>query len=397
VVKLDRDRTLIPACDVSMPKYEQILIATKDIPEVEAVKVGFQLVLEEGLKTVVQHRILNKEKFYNHESGATDIPDLGAKFMQTCKNSGVDGVILGFFSGPATADAWIRAAKEQNLKIIGESYLGFSGFLADEGGYINRETVARMHKDLLGLGLKDFILPARSIYTPEKDLKLLERLEQIIRNGQGNVIHRFVNGGLDAKITEITAPEAMEIALPKLAKMAHDHGKKVIYDHQKAGTTTATKGQRYCDACKEAGVDYAIFFPQAGYETERAWIAAAKNSGITPIIGGKMTHPKYVASEGGYIDDSAIERMYSFGKELGAMGFVAPGNQPDEIKRIRGYVDIPGQRVELYMPGFGMKYQKGEITQAGAAAGKHFHPIVGRDITSAENMKEAAMALAAKL
>src|SRR3989338_7696904 len=44
----------------------------------------------------------------------------------------------------------------------------------------------------------------------------------------------------------------------------------IIYDHQKAGTDIPDMGSKFMQACKLA--DAVILFPQAGPETEAAWI-----------------------------------------------------------------------------------------------------------------------------
>src|SRR3989338_6209427 len=71
----------------------------------------------------------------------------------------------------------------------------------------------------------------------------------------------------------------------------------VIYDHQKAGTDIPDTGKAFMKACK--GVQAVILFPQAGPETEAAWIKAAQDADMPVIVGGEMTHKGFLMSDNG--------------------------------------------------------------------------------------------------
>ena len=47
------DKGVIPACDVTITRLEEIVRKTADIPKIVAYKVGFVLGLSEGLPNVV--------------------------------------------------------------------------------------------------------------------------------------------------------------------------------------------------------------------------------------------------------------------------------------------------------------------------------------------------------
>lgn len=86
--------------------------------------------------------------------------------------------------------------------------------------------------------------------------------------------------------------------LPKVVELAREYtNKPIIYDHQKAGTDILATGKNFARTVKNADVDAVILFPQSGPETEKAWIEAAFERDLDVIIGGLMTHPKYVRSE----------------------------------------------------------------------------------------------------
>ncbi len=182
---------------------------------------------------------------------------------------------------------------------------------------------------------------------------------------------------------------ALSIGLPKAVEIARKYtDKPIIYDHQKAATDIPHTGSPFAKVCKQAGIDAVILFPQAGPETERAWIDFARNEDLEVIVGGLMTHKKYVRSEGGYIADEAIVEMYECAANLGINDYVVPGNNPESIRKIRDMLVREHSSPVFYSPGF--LTQGGRVDAAIEAAGTHFHAIVGRAIYDAPDMHEAA-------
>lgn len=178
--------------------------------------------------------------------------------------------------------------------------------------------------------------------------------------------------------------------LPRVVELTRKYNNKpIIYDHQKAGTDIPDTGKNFARTMKNAGVDAVIFFPQSGPETEKAWIEAAFEQGLGVIIGGLMTHPKYVRSEGGYLADEATMEMYLNAADLGVSDFVVPGNRPDDIRRIRETLEQRGVSPTFYAPGF--VAQGGSISDAAKVAGNSWHAIVGRGIYKAEDIRKAAL------
>jgi orotidine-5'-phosphate decarboxylase len=185
-------------------------------------------------------------------------------------------------------------------------------------------------------------------------------------------------------------------ALEKVVETARKHTKKpLIYDHQKAGTDIPDTGKNFAKVCKKAGLDAVIFFPQAGPETERAWIYHALDSGLSVIVGGRMTHPAYSQSEGGFISDEGALEMYRIAARAGINSFVVPGNKPDVIKTVREMVEAEGVEPSFFAPGF--VAQGGKIDDATKVAGDRWHAIVGRGIYHAADMKAAAIEHTSKL
>jgi len=167
--------------------------------------------------------------------------------------------------------------------------------------------------------------------------------------------------------------------------------KPIIYDHQKAGTDIPDTGKNFARVCKDAGVNAAIIFPQSGPETERAWIYHLLDNGMEPIVGGIMTHPAYLQSEGGFINDKGAFDMYRIAADAGISNFVVPGNKPDIISRVKDIVmeGRPWMSPSFFAPG--LVAQGGRIEDAAEAAGDSWHAIIGRGIYQAEDMRKAAI------
>jgi orotidine-5'-phosphate decarboxylase len=154
----------------------------------------------------------------------------------------------------------------------------------------------------------------------------------------------------------------------------------IIYDHQKGGNDIPDMGLVFAQKMKQAGIDAAIPFPFTGPATQEMWIKSLQDAGIVPIVGGIMTHKKFLVSEGGYIFDDAPQRIYHLGCKLGVQHFVVPGNKMAWVEKIRGWlVEILGEgNFVLYAPGF--ITQEGSISDCGLVAGKYWHAIMGSGI-----------------
>src|SRR3989344_5471565 len=192
----------------------------------------------------------------------------------------------------------------------------------------------REARSAIGRGLEQKIIKRDRSVLPACDVETLEQFEKLIEqttdvDGIGGYKIGFELGlgfGLSAVVD--------------VARKYTD--KPIIYDHQKAGTDIPDTGKNYARLMKRAGVDTVIFFPQSGPETERAWIYHALDNGLNVIVGGRMTHPAYSVSEGGYITDEGALDMYRIAARAGINNFVVPGNKPDVIKQIRDVIEAEG-------------------------------------------------------
>ncbi|MGC4116872.1 MAG: orotidine 5'-phosphate decarboxylase [Myxococcales bacterium] len=168
--------------------------------------------------------------------------------------------------------------------------------------------------------------------------------------------------------------------LPEVVRRIRERSKKpVIYDHQKAATDIPDTGVAFAKTLARAGIDEAILFPQAGPATLEAWTRALQAEKLKVIVGGVMTHAKYLASEGGFLQDDRILGAYAEASKLGVKSFVVPMTKPERVREVAERLG-PGDW-EFYSPGLGK--------QGGALAGfeflKRHYAIVGRSLLEAKD------------
>lgn len=230
------------------------------------------------------------------------------------------------------------------------------------------------------IGLKRSLIPACDVPTIMQFSELAEKTAGVKKIGAYKI-------GFEL---------ALRYGLKKVTEVAREHtGKPLIYDHQKAATDIPDIAGKFASVCKKAGVDAVIIFPMAGPETEKAWIGACMKEGLGVIVGGEMTHRAYLESEGGFIADSAPERIYGIAAGLGVRDFVVPGNKPEKIRKYRKFFENLGIKPVLYSPG--LVAQGGSLTEAAGAAGGNWHAIVGRALYGAKDFRKAAEQLAREL
>lgn len=158
----------------------------------------------------------------------------------------------------------------------------------------------------------------------------------------------------------------------------------IIYDHQKGCTDIPQMGGPFVRICKSASVDAAIFFPMSGPRTLEAFVAAARDNNLLPIVGLTMTHPGYLRADGGYITDQAPELICEACLKIGVTDFVLPGNKPAIVSQFsRGSLSTLSS-AGIFMPGIGS--QGGDLVSAFSAASPHRRfAIVGSAIYNSKD------------
>ncbi len=263
-------------------------------------------------------------------------------------------------------------ANTENREATGRKIERLSNYLRVYGTEAARGKVGKLEQTIMERDRS--VIPACDIPTIEEFEELVKQTADI--EGIGGYKIGFELG--------------LGYGLPRVVETARKHTKKpLIYDHQKAATDIPPTGKNFARVMKNSGIDAVIFFPQAGPETERAWIFHALDNELKVIVGGRMTHPAYAVSEGGFITDEGALEMYRIAARIGVNDFVVPGNKPEVIKQIREIVEAEGSRPVFYAPGF--IAQGGSLSDAAQVAGERFHGIVGRGIYEAKDMRQAAL------
>jgi orotidine-5'-phosphate decarboxylase len=216
---------------------------------------------------------------------------------------------------------------------------------------------------------KEFkIIPALDV----TDLAVLERLLAKIGN------HPFVYG------FKLGFSLGLGFGIPRVVELIRKYSEKpVIYDHQKAGTDIPDTGTLFAETMQKGGVQEVIIFPQAGPNTEKAWIAALHERNLKVIVGGIMTHAGFLQSEGGFIDDGAPAAIYTSAIEAGVNSFVVPLTKSLPVTELLKNLSFP-PNAEFYSPGFG---HQGGNAGLFPLISRHYL-IVGRSLIAAENPME---------
>ncbi|KXK10166.1 MAG: hypothetical protein UZ22_OP11002000898 [Microgenomates bacterium OLB23] len=123
----------------------------------------------------------------------------------------------------------------------------------------------------------------------------------------------------------------------------------VIFDYQKAGNDIPDMGKVFAKICKDANVDSAILFPFAGAMTVREWIKALQDNGVNVMVGALMTHPEFLWSEGGIINDAGPARVYEMAAREGVVDFVVPGTKLEAVATIKKAARWSGRQRTVFI------------------------------------------------
>lgn len=155
-------RSIIPACDVpDKSEFENLIKKTYKVPGVGAYKLGLELTIQYGLKSLVEivKKYTNLPTIYDHQKAGTDIPALGTKFSKVCRSAGVEAVILFPFGGMATERNWIKSCQDEGLVILVGAHMTQENFLYSEGGFIADDAPKKIFQIAAECGITDFVVP----------------------------------------------------------------------------------------------------------------------------------------------------------------------------------------------------------------------------------------------
>ena len=231
----------------------------------------------------------------------------------------------------------------------------------------------------------DRIIPIKRSVIVAADVGNIGELKHLAQNVQG------VPGIGGFKIGFRMAFKGIDTAVSAVRCFYNDPFVPIIYDHQKAGNDIPNMGKGFANDLANAGVTAVILFPFAGPVTQEVWIKSCFDAGLQVMVGGIMTHQRFLVSEGGYIADEAVERIYLLACRFGVRHFIVPGNKLKWVKKIRGWLieELGEDNFVLYAPGF--IDQTGDINECAQVAGDEWHAIVGSAIYEAKDIHKAAM------
>lgn len=186
----------------------------------------------------------------------------------------------------------------------------------------------------------------------------------------------------------------LEVGLKQVVAAVRQFSQKpVIYDHQKAASDIPDTADLFMQVCAEAGIDCVILFPTTGPVVLKQWVEAAQRFKLRPMVGGLMTHPSYLVSEGGFIHDDAASLIYMQAAELGVVDFVLPATKPDFAWSMHAALASRGYQPSFYSPGIGT--QGGSWQTLQRPDGPPWHAIAGRSLLAGGHYLENAKKLLA--
>lgn len=165
----------------------------------------------------------------------------------------------------------------------------------------------------------------------------------------------------------------------------------IIYDHQKFGADDpAFCGGSFLETLKDAGVDAVFIFPFGGIASLKAAVDKSIDTGLIPIIGGDMVHRGYTTEDSGYLENSAPQKMYLDGADMGAMHFVIPCTRLDRMRiycrRLESMVNNP----VLFITGVGLDVCDDLIKACEVVKQHRSYAVIGKEITGEKDYGKAA-------
>ena len=167
-VRLQSSHGILIALDMeSLDHMRKVVEQTSSIAGVIGYKVGLTATLRLGLGNAVHHlrACTDLPLIYDHQKAGPDVPDMAPKFSTTCKEAGVDGLILFPVAGPRAVVAFAGSAYRNRLLPIVGGDLPFTDYNASGGGYVIDDALDRIFRKAIEIGVDHFVIPGN---TPDK-------------------------------------------------------------------------------------------------------------------------------------------------------------------------------------------------------------------------------------
>jgi len=174
----------------------------------------------------------------------------------------------------------------------------------------------------------------------------------------------------------------------------------IIYEHQRIGSGVPESASKFAKTLKRAGIDAVIIYPFTGPKVQEHWTKSLQDEGLVVFVGGVMTHGNFLVSEGGYVADEAVLKIYSLAIEQGVDHFLVPGNKLPWVKSIKTLLDQELGQENYVLCGNGFIRQGGDLLSCLELVGNRLHAIIGSAIyehKSIEEMRKAAVLLSNQL
>jgi orotidine-5'-phosphate decarboxylase len=174
----------------------------------------------------------------------------------------------------------------------------------------------------------------------------------------------------------------------------------IIFEHQKIGSGMTEAGSKFAKTLKRAGVEAVIIYPLTGPTIQKDWIKSLQDEDLCVVVGGVMTHDNFLVSEGGYIADEAVLKIYSSAIDQGVEHFLVPGNKLPWVRKIKSLLDQELGPDKYVLLGNGFLRQGGDLMECLEVANNRLHAIIGTAIyehRNIEDMRKEAVSLSNQL
>lgn len=161
-----RSHGVVCACDLDrLEDVTRLIEAIDPVDGLVGYKLGSLLTLRYGLVEVVRRlrQVTAKALIYDHQKAGLDIPSMAAHYAATCRDAGVDGLILFPLAGPTAVDAFVGEPLRLGVAPIVGGALPLSDYKARCGGYVVATALGRIAERAFALGARDFIVPATDV------------------------------------------------------------------------------------------------------------------------------------------------------------------------------------------------------------------------------------------
>jgi orotidine-5'-phosphate decarboxylase len=164
-VRLRSTHGVLIALDMeSLDQMQRVIEQTTAVGGIIGYKVGLTATLRLGLGGAVAHlnSVTDLPLIYDHQKAGPDVPDMAPKFSATCKEAGVDGLILFPVAGPRAVVEFSGSAYVHRLLPIVGGDLPFPDYNVSGGGYVVDDALDRIFHKAIEVGVDHFVIPGNT-------------------------------------------------------------------------------------------------------------------------------------------------------------------------------------------------------------------------------------------